>query len=193
MRRNAGNFRIVLLILPVSLTKTNTTMAKFNLQAVIDAAIAAGDVTVSNEAKFLNADGTPLKVRSMEGTSDPLEVGDTFTVPADYKVCLVEIGGTPRPFVHVTVKSKDGSERAFRLFPNSLCKTVTPIVDGVRQAKAKTSGTATKAYAATDTVDEGLQVLVGKPIQVTDYTTYAYQDWTTHEVKQTRIYQYDFA
>ena len=151
-------------------------MAKKNLATEIAEAIAAGAVAQPDN-KFVDANGQPIKVRSMESTYDPLEVGDVLTIPTDYIYC--------------TVKSADGSERNFRFFPNSLCKSITPIVDGKRGAKVKTSGTATDLYRTVDTVDEALALLKGKSIKVTAASVHTVRDYTTRELRDTHIYQYD--
>lgn len=168
-------------------------MAKKTLPAEIAEAIAAGAVPQANN-KFVDADGNPIKVRSMESTYDPLEVGDVLTIPTDYKVLLVKFSEDAErsyPCIYCTVKSTDGSERNFRFFPNSLCKSITPIVDGKRQAKVKTTGTATDLYRTVDTVDEGLALLKGKSIKVTSAEIHTVKDYTTKELRDTHIYQYD--
>ena len=63
-------------------------MAKKNLATEIAEAIAAGAVAQPDN-KFVDANGQPIKVRSMESTYDPLEVGHVLTIPTDYKVLLV--------------------------------------------------------------------------------------------------------
>ena len=168
-------------------------MAKKNRATVIAEAIDAGAI-VQPDNKFVNADGQPIKVRSMESTYDPLEVGDVLTIPTDYKVLLVKFSDDAEqsyPCIYCTVKSADGSERNFRFFPNSLCKSITPIVDGKRGAKVKTSGTATALYRTVDTVDEALALLKGKSIKVTAASVHTVRDYTTRELRDTHIYQYD--
>lgn len=168
-------------------------MAKKNLATEIAEAIAAGAVAQPDN-KFLDANGQPIKVRSMESTYDPLEVGDVISIPTDYKVLLVKFDENAEqsyPCIYCTVKSTDGSERNFRFFPNSLCKSITPIVDGKRAAKVKTRGTATDLYRTVDTVDEALALLKGKSIKVASAEVHTVRDYTTRELRDTHIYQYD--
>ncbi len=168
-------------------------MAKKNLATEIADAIVAGAVAQPDN-KFLDADGNPVKVRSMESTYDPLEVGDVLTIPTEYKVLLVKFSEDAEqsyPCIYCEVKSADGSERNFRFFPNSLCKSITPIVDGKRQAKVKTTGTATDLYRTVATVDEGLALLKGKSINVSHAEVHTVKDYTTKELRDTHIYTYD--
>lgn len=170
-------------------------MAKKNLAIEIAEALASGAVAQADN-KFLDGNGQPLKVRSMESTYDPLEVGDIISIPTDYKVLLVKFSDDAEqayPCIYCEVKSADGSERNFRFFPNSLCKSITPIVDGKRQAKVKTTGTATDLYRTVDTVDEAIALLKGKSIKVTSAEVHTVKDYTTKELRDTHIYQYDLA
>lgn len=168
-------------------------MAKKNIATEIAEALANGAVA-QPENKFLDKDGNPLKVRSMESTYDPLEVGDVLTIPVDYKVILVKFDEEAEqsyPCIYCEVKSADGSERNFRFFPNSLCKSINPIVDGKRTSRVKTRGTATDLYRTVDTVDEGLALLAGKSIKVAASEVHTVRDYQTRELRDTHIYQYD--
>ena len=95
------------------------------------------------------------------------------------------------PCIFITVKSSDGSERNHRFFPNSLVKTIIPIVDGKRQAKVKTKGTATDLYHSFQTVDEALEALKGKTIKVSSEEVHTVRDYQTKELRDTHIYTYD--
>lgn len=170
-------------------------MAKKNLAIEIAEAISAGTAVAQPDNKFLDKDGNPLKVRQMESTYDPLEKGDIITIPTDYKVLLVKFSddtdAPAYPCIYCEVRSLDGSERNFRFFPNSLCKSITPIVDGKRQARVKTRGTATDLYRGVLTVDEGLALLKGKSIRVSDAAVHTIKDYSTKELRDTHIYTYD--
>lgn len=169
-------------------------MAKKTIANEIAAAIQAG-ATVVADNKFTNPDGTPLKVRSMESTYDPLEVGDVLTIPTDYTVLAVKFSDAEDakayPCIYVEVKSADGSERNFRFFPNSLCKSVTPIVEGKRGPKVKTKGTASELYRTVENVDDGLALLKGKRIRVSSAEIITVRDFNTQELRDTHIYTYD--
>ena len=169
------------------------TMAKKNIATEILEMIAAGDATVVAGNKFSGADGAPLKVRSMESTNDPLEVGDEITIPTDYKVIAVKIGEGSYPCTVAEVKGADGSERNMRFFPNSLAKNITPIdAEGRRMPKVKTTGAVASWYSQKDTVDEAMKELAGKTLVVAAKTVYSVRDYNTKEIRQTGIYQYEW-
>ena len=169
------------------------TMAKKNIATEIQEMVAAGDATVVADNKFSGADGAPLKVRNMESTNDPLEVGDEITIPTDYKVIAVKIGEGSYPCTVAEVKSADGSERNMRFFPNSLAKNITPIdAEGRRMPKVKTTGAVASWYSQKDTVDEAMKELAGKTLVVAAKTVYSVRDYNTKEIRQTGIYQYEW-
>lgn len=165
-------------------------MAKKTVANEIQEMIAAGAVAVENN-KFSNADGTPMKVRSMESTNDPLEIGDEITIPTDYKVLGVDINGTKYPCTIAEVKAADGSERNMRFFPNSLAKNITPIdAEGRRMPKVKTTGEVASWYQEQEDVDHAMASLAGKTIVVKDAKQYTIKDYTSGENRNTRIYEY---
>lgn len=170
-------------------------MAKKNLNVEIAELIASGEAVAAADNKFLDKDGNPIKVRQMESTYDPLEKDDVLTIPTDYKVLMVKFDDADDapayPCIYCEVKSADGSERNFRFFPNSLCKSITPIVNGLRQARVKTKGTASELYRSVATVDEGLALLKGKSIRVADATLHTIKDYRTKQERTTHIYTYD--
>lgn len=168
-------------------------MAKKNLAATIAEALANGAVAQA-ENKFINDKGEPIKVRQMESDYDPLEEGDILHIPENYQVLLVKFNEddeVSHPCIFIDVTRADGSPRILRWFPNSLCKSINPIVDGKRQARVKTTGTATDLYRTVDTVDEGLALLKGKRIKVVKSTVYTHKTRFTNGEQDTHIYQYD--
>lgn len=168
-------------------------MAKKNLTAAIAEALANGAVAQA-ENKFVNSNGDAVRVRQMESDYDPLEVGDVLHIPTDYQVLLVKFNDADteaRPCIFINVTRSDGSDRILRWFPNSLCKSIFPIVDGKRQARVKTTGTATALYSTKDTVDEALALLKGKDIKVTASAVYTHKTRFTNGEQDTHIYQYD--
>lgn len=150
--------------------------------------------TMVESNKFENADGTPMKVRSMEGLNDPLEVGDKVTVPEDFKVIAVDINGNKCPCTIAEVKAKDGSERNMRFFPNSLAKNFNPVDEnGNRMPKVKTGGPVAKWYQEQESVDVAMNTLKNKPIVVLAVNTYKTKDYTSGEIRSTRVYEYGWA
>lgn len=168
-------------------------MAKKNLAGAIAEAIANG-AQPQAENKFINSKGEPIKVRQMESDYDPLEVGDVLHIPENYQVILVKFNEEDEeshPCIFVECTRADGSPRILRWFPNSLCKSINPIVDGKRGPRVKTTGTATDLYRTVDTVDEGLALLKGKDIKVTASAVYTHKTRFTNGEQDTHIYQYD--
>lgn len=167
-------------------------MAK-KINEAIEAAIAAGAVVLDS---FVDSEGKPLRVRQMDSDYDPLNVGDVLSIPEEYKVLGIKFNPEdedekPHPFIFVEVLCADGSERNWRFFPNSLCKTVRPFENGHTQPKVKTTGTATDLYLTKDEVNEALALLKGRKIKVSASTVYSYKQYQTGEIKETHIYQYD--
>lgn len=168
-------------------------MAKKNVEAMIAEAIQNG-ATPAPENKFVNEKGEPVKVRQMESDYDPLEQGDVLHIPANFTVLQVKFNEDDEkshPCIFVPVTCADGSDRIIRWFPNSLCKSINPIVDGKRQARVKTTGTATELFRSKDTVDEAVALLAGKDIRVSASTVYTHKTRFTDGERDTHIYQYD--
>lgn len=168
-------------------------MAKKLIQDEITAALAAGAV---KQASFVASDGTSLKVRPMDSPYDPLEVGDVLHIPATFEVLGVKFDPNdpeekPKSCIYVEVDCANGDTRNWRFFPNSLCKTVVPFVDGHNQAKVKSTGTAVALYCTRDDANESMALLAGKNIKVAASTVYTQKDRRTGELKDTHIYQYD--
>lgn len=166
-------------------------MAKKNVAVEIEELVNAGEATIVADNKFTDANGAPVRVRSMESLNDPLEVGDEITIPTDYKVIAVKVGEGTYPCTIAEVKSLDGSERNMRFFPNSLAKNITPIDDqGKRMAKVKTTGEVAQWYQAQETVDKAMDGLKGKTIVVKAATPYTIKNYQTKQNQNTRIYEY---
>ena len=138
------------------------------------------------------------RVRNVD--QDPMDIGDVFTIPNDYEVLEQSInGGDPVHFILVPIKNKNtGVERNFRFFPNMLAKAIYPIVNGRRDGKVKTVGSAALEYQKfADQGDEGMdnavKALVGRPIEITAKTQYTVQEYGTTNEVPTNIFTYDFA
>lgn len=135
------------------------------------------------------------RVRNVD--QDPMDVNDEFTIPADYEVLEDPTIGAKFILIPIT-NSVTGITRNFRFFPNMLAKVIYPIVNGKRDGKVKTLGTAALEYQKfADQGDEGMdnavQALVGKKIRISKKTPYrVFEYGTTNEV-DTNIFTYDFA
>lgn len=139
------------------------------------------------------------RVRNVD--QDPMDVNDEFTIPADYEVLEAPItaGGDPVKFILIPItNSVTGITRNFRFFPNMLAKVIYPIVNGKRDGKVKTVGTAALEYQKfADQGDEGMdnavQALVGRKIRITAKTQYDVTEFGTTNIVPTNIFTYDFA
>ena len=155
--------------------------------------LTAGLATKAADNKF------GARVRNVD--QDPMDVNDEFTIPADYEVLEAPIvaGGDPVKFILIPItNSVTGIIRNFRFFPNMLAKVVYPIVNGKRDGKVKTTGTAALAYQkfadeGVDGMDKAVQALVGKKIRITAKTPYTVQEYGTTNEVPTNIFTYDFA
>lgn len=156
------------------------------------------DLLESGEVTEVQGNKFNKRVRNVD--QDPLDVDDVFTIPNDYRVLEAPLvtGGDPVQFILVTVKNKaTGVTRNMRFFPNQLAKTIYPIVDGKRQPKLKTGGTAALEYQTyadqgTEGMDNAVKALVGRPIVVSSKTPYTTFRFGTTEETSTNLFTYDF-
>lgn len=154
-----------------------------------------------NSGQAVQRQGNKFGKRVRNVDQDPMDVGDQFVIPAGYTVLEAPVvqGGDPVPFILVTVKNKNtGVTRNTRFFPNQLAKVIYPIVNGVRQAKLKTKGSAALHYQTfADQGDEGMdnavQSMVGRVIEITAKTPYTVAEYGTNKEVPTALYQYDWA
>jgi hypothetical protein len=158
--------------------------------------IAKGQVTEVADNKF------GKRVRNVD--QDPLDVNDEFIIPEQYRVIQAPItaGGDPQRFILVAVTNAvTGVTRNIRFFPNQLAKVVYPIVNGKREQKVKTTGSAALMYQAfADKGDDGMDLAMaalvdacknGKKIRITAKTPYRTTAYQSTEEIDTNIFTYD--
>lgn len=166
-------------------------MAKAPKEEALDL-IADGKVRRVTDNKF----GT--RVRNVD--QDPMDVGDVFTIPADYEVLETQINGAGDfiKFILVQMTNKNsGVTRNIRFFPNMLAKSVYPVINGTLGNKVKTKGSAALEYQkysdkGNDGMDEAVKALVGKPIEITAKQNFTVREYRTEKEVPTNIYTYDF-
>jgi hypothetical protein len=159
----------------------------------------ANDLIASGQATRAAGNKFGKRVRNVD--QDPMDVGDQFTIPADYEVLEAPItaGGDPVQFILIPIKNKNtGVERNFRFFPNMLAKVVYPIVNGKREAKVKTVGSAALEYQkfadqGLEGMDNAIKALVGRKIEITAKTPYTVAEYGTGNEVPTNLFTYDFA
>lgn len=157
------------------------------------------DLIQSGQATRVADNKFGKRVRNVD--QDPMDVNDEFTVPADYEVLQAPLtaGGDPVKFILIPITNAvTGVTRNFRFFPNMLAKVVYPIVNGKREAKVKTIGTAALEYQkfadrGDDGMDLAIQALVGRKIKITAKTSYTTTEYGTNQEVPTNIFTYDFA
>lgn len=136
---------------------------------------------------------------------DPLDVNDEFSIPETYKILETALspGGDPQAFILIPVRNTvTGVERNMRFFPNQLAKVVYPIVNGKRDGKVKTQGTAAQLYQTfavngNDGMDLAMAALSqecknGKKIRVTAKQTYRTTAYQSSQEVDTNVFTYDF-
>jgi hypothetical protein len=166
-------------------------MAKNPKEEALDL-IADGKVRRVTDNKF----GT--RVRNVD--QDPMDVGDVFTIPADYEVLETQINGAGDfiKFILVQMTNKNsGVTRNIRFFPNMLAKSVYPVINGTLGNKVKTKGSAALAYQkyadkGTEGMDEAVKSLVGKPIEIVAKQNFTVREYQTEKEVSANIYTYDF-
>lgn len=154
-----------------------------------------------NSGAVVKVAGNKFGKRVRNVDQDPMDVNDEFVIPADYEVVEAPIvaGGDPQKFILIPITNAITKvTRNFRFFPNMLAKVVYPIINGKRDGKVKTQGTAALEYQKfADQGDEGMdnavQALVGKKIRVTAKTPYTVTEYGTNNETITNIFTYDFA
>lgn len=155
-------------------------------------AISIGAVPVSNN-KFLNADGTPMRIRSMELFDNYLEKGAEITIPKDYRVFSINENNINTLFIFVEIKYSDGTKYHRKFVPNSLAKIVFPLDEmGHRLSKIKTLGSVATWYAEQETVENAMMYLAGKTICVCNREVYSVRNRFTSEICNTCIYTYEW-
>lgn len=157
------------------------------------------DLLASGQVSRVEGNKFGARVRNVD--QDPMDVNDTFTIPADYEVLerVITPGSDPVKFIFVTlVNEVTGITRNIQFFPNMLAKVVYPIVNDRRDGKVKTVGTAALEYQkyadqGVDGMDNAVKALVGKKIKITAKTPYTVSEYGTGKPVTTNIYTYDFA
>lgn len=139
-----------------------------NLQFEQERARKNGDVISETVSEFTGA------TRSLENQG--LELGDTWTFPADgYKVCKTKIGDS-KPIEYVWIELENGNSKKF--FPSTFTKSrglfeldekqrPKPLKDSEgNQIRMKTEGSAADVFRAEPTVQKSMMALAGKKITV---------------------------
>ena len=125
------------------------------LSVEVTRAKAAGDKQVA---------GFEGAVRSLENLN--LEVGDQFTMPENYEVYEQKIGDSKAQYIFVDL----GNDNVKKFYPSTFTKSRTVYEeDGTSTGeRVHTMGTAAELFRTAGSVKEGMDLLKGKTLKVTD-------------------------
>lgn len=128
------------------------------LSVEVTRAKAAGDKKVA---------GFEGAVRSLENLN--LEVGDTFTIPEQFDVYEQKIGDNKAQYLFVDL----GGDNVKKFYPSTFTKSRTVYdEDGTSTGeRIHTTGTAAELFRTAGSVKEGMNLLKGKTLKVTDVKT----------------------
>lgn len=128
------------------------------LSVEVARAKAAGDKKVSN------FDGA---IRSLENLN--LEVGDQFTMPEKYEVYEQKIGDNKAQYIFVDL----GNDNVKKFYPSTFTKSRTVYEeDGQSTGQhVHTEGSAAELFRSAGSVADGMNLLKGKTLKVTDIKT----------------------
>lgn len=128
------------------------------LSVEVARAKAAGDKRVSN------FDGA---IRSLENLN--LEVGDQFTLPEKYEVYEQKIGNNKAYYIFVDL----GNDHVKKFYPSTLTKSRTVYEEDGQSTgqRVHTEGSAAELFRSAGSVADGMNLLKGKTLKVTDIKT----------------------
>ena len=128
------------------------------LSVEVARAKAAGDKKVSD---FEGA------VRSLENLT--LEVGDQFTMPEKYEVYEQKIGDSKAQYIFIDL----GNDNVKKFYPSTFTKSRTVYnEDGTSTGeRVHTMGTAAELFRTVGSIKEGMDLLKGKTLKVTEINT----------------------
>lgn len=136
-------------------------------------------VNLSNEefVKSINArGGKQLKTGFTGGTRpsiDPLEIGDVFTIPTDFKAHVFElpIAGSTAKYQFMRLEVKNGDKTSFKQVGPSTFSRIVPIVDETGSPTgdtAQAAGAVAEEFCKHGDYNDGFTAIAGKAIKVTD-------------------------
>lgn len=103
-------------------------------------------------------------IRSLENLN--LEVGDTFTMPETFDVYEQKIGDNKAQYIFVDL----GGDNVKKFYPSTFTKSRTIYQENGEPTNERihTTGTAAELFRTAGTVAEGMNLLKGKKLKVTD-------------------------
>lgn len=120
--------------------------------------------------------GKVLKTGFTGGTrpsSDPLEMGDTFVIPEDFKDHVYElpIAGSTVKYQFLRLEVKNGNKTTFKQVGPSVFSRIVPIVDETGEPTGETAqagGKVAAEFCKHGDYNDAFTAIVGKTIKITD-------------------------
>ncbi len=136
-------------------------------------------VNLSSEefVKSINArGGKVLKTGFTGGTRpsvDPLEIGDTFIIPEDFKAHVYElpIAGSTAKYQFLRLEVKNGDKTTFKQIGPSVFSRIVPLVDETGELTGETAqaaGEVATEFCKHGDYNDAFAAIAGKTIKVTD-------------------------
>lgn len=126
----------------------------------------AVEIKRAEESGDKKVNGFSGAVRSVETTA--LEVGDEWTFPTQYEVWSQKVGEHTAQYIFIDIKGN-----AKRFYPSTFTKARAIVdEDGTTTGKrAITGGSAAELYRTCGRVEDGMNLLAGKKVRVTNVVT----------------------
>ena len=136
-------------------------------------------VNLSSEEflKSINArGGKALKTGFTGGTRpsvDPLEIGDTFVIPEDFKAHVYElpIAGSTAKYQFLRLEVKNGDKTTYKQVGPSVFSRVVPLVDGTGEPTGETAqaaGAVAAEFCKHGDYNDAFAAIAGKTIKIVD-------------------------
>ena len=128
------------------------------LSVEVKRAIANGDKKVN---------GFGGAVRSLENLN--LEVGDTFTIPEKFDVYEQKFGDNKAQYIFVDL----GNDNVKKFYPSTFTKSRTVYEEDGQSTgqRVHTEGSAAELFRTVGSIADGMNLLKGKTLKVTDIKT----------------------
>lgn len=147
------------------------------------------EVARAEEQGAKRVEGFTGAVRSMDNLA--LEKGDKFTFPAEYKVYEQKFGTGTGQFIFVELEDEKGKKTDVvkQFYPSTFTKRRTIYnEDGTSTGRrVATKGTAADLYRSVVSVSEGMDLLKGKTVVVSDIIVVKTLRYGTDQVVEAQI------
>ena len=106
-------------------------------------------------------------------STDPLEIGDVFTIPEDFKAHVFElpIAGSTAKYQFLRLEVKNGNRTFFKQVGPSVFSRIVPIVDETGEPTGETAqaaGAVAEEFCKHGNYNDAFTAIAGKPIKVSD-------------------------